>query len=97
MMDIAMSPDARSVVERVLAEESAKRDHLVVALSGAHAYGFPSPDSDFDLKAVHVESTDRLLGLGSVPLHADRMEVIETGGFHRVVTATLLGPGGGAE
>lgn len=77
MMDIAMSPDARSVVERVLAEESAKRDHLVIALSGAHAYGFPSPDSDFDLKAVHVESTDRLLGLGNVPLHADRMEVID--------------------
>ena len=34
----------RSIVDRVLDEEEAKRTHLVVALSGAHAYGFPSPD-----------------------------------------------------
>lgn len=29
---------------------------LWVALTGAHAYGFPSPDSDLDLKAVHAVS-----------------------------------------
>src|SRR5690606_22403890 len=43
----------RAVADRVLDEESARRRHLVIALSGAHAYGFPSPDSDLDLKAVH--------------------------------------------
>lgn len=68
---------AQAVLEAVLDEESRKRSHLVVALSGAHAYGFPSPDSDLDLKCVHVEPTDRLLGLGGVALHADRMEVID--------------------
>lgn len=70
-------PHARAIVERALAEENAKRSHLVVSLSGAHAYGFPSPDSDFDLKAIHVEATPRLLGLSNPTLHADRMEVID--------------------
>jgi hypothetical protein len=35
----------REVMNRVIAEEEARRRHLVIALSGAHAYGFPSPDS----------------------------------------------------
>lgn len=74
---LEIPPHARTIVERALAEESAKRSHLVVSLSGAHAYGFPSPDSDFDLKAVHVEPAHRLLGLSNPVLHADRMEVID--------------------
>jgi uncharacterized protein len=72
-----LSEKQREVMARVLAEEEAKREHLVVALSGAHAYGFPSPDSDLDLKSIHVERTERLLGLEVTELHADRMEVIE--------------------
>lgn len=63
--------------ERVLTEESAKRRHLVVAISGAHAYGFPSPDSDVDLKAIHIERTDRLLGLSKTTAHADRLEIVD--------------------
>ena len=39
----------RAVMARVLDEEEAQREHVVVYLSGAHAYGFPSPDSDLDL------------------------------------------------
>ena len=74
---VDLTAHARAMMERALAEESAKRSHLVVSLSGAHAYGFPSPDSDLDLKAIHVERTDRLLGLGNATLHADRMEVLE--------------------
>jgi predicted nucleotidyltransferase len=72
-------PDAhaRAVAEQVLAEEEAKRRHLVVALSGAHAYGFPSPDSDLDLKGFHLEPTRRLVGLEPPPLHANRFEVIQ--------------------
>src|SRR4029453_16083209 len=27
---------------------------LFVTISGAHLYGFPSPDSDYDLRGVHV-------------------------------------------
>jgi hypothetical protein len=75
-MDILTAHQQR-VTDRVLAEEGAKRHHLVVSLSGAHAYGFPSPDSDLDLKAVHVEPTIGLLGLSPPALHASRFEVID--------------------
>ena len=27
---------------------------LFATISGAHLYGFPSPDSDYDLRGVHV-------------------------------------------
>ena len=27
---------------------------IFVTVSGAHLYGFPSPDSDYDLRGVHV-------------------------------------------
>ncbi len=30
------------------------KDFLFITLSGAHIYGFPSPDSDFDLRGVHI-------------------------------------------
>src|SRR5437762_4426876 len=65
------------VADRVLDEEARARRHIVVSLSGAHAYGFPSPDSDLDLKAIHVEPTASVLGLSPAAPHADRMEVIE--------------------
>lgn len=68
---------ARAAAEKVLAEESARRRHVVVALSGAHAYGFPSPDSDLDLKAVHVAPTRQLLGLGEPRSASDRLEVVD--------------------
>ncbi len=76
MKDLLTSHQA-AVVEKFLAEEKAKRTHLVISLSGAHAYGFPSPDSDFDLKAIHIVPTRELLGLGPEPKTAERMEVIE--------------------
>jgi predicted nucleotidyltransferase len=62
MTDV-LDTKARTVADAVLAEEEQRRHHLVVALSGAHAYGFPSPDSDLDLKAIHVAQTRSLLGL----------------------------------
>ena len=36
---------------------------LFATVSGAHLYGFPSPDSDVDLRGVHLLPPDRLLGL----------------------------------
>jgi predicted nucleotidyltransferase len=68
----------RAVADRVLDEESASRRHLVVSLSGGHAYGFPSPDSDLDLKAIHVAPTDQLLGLSPPPSNApDQVSVVD--------------------
>lgn len=34
-----------------------------VTISGAHLYGFPSPDSDYDLRGVHLLPVDDMLGL----------------------------------
>jgi predicted nucleotidyltransferase len=76
-MSAIADPHQRDVAERVLAEEGRARRHLVVHLSGAHAYGFPSPDSDLDLKAIHVERTELLLGLSPPAATRNRMEVIE--------------------
>ncbi|MDB4987867.1 MAG: hypothetical protein JWN04_3045 [Myxococcaceae bacterium] len=76
-MTHVLDAHARRVADQVLAEEEGRRRHLVVALSGAHAYGFPSPDSDLDLKAIHIAPTRSLLGLSEPPVTTDRMEVIE--------------------
>jgi len=44
---------------------AARQPHplLFVTLSGAHLYGFPSPDSDYDLRGVHVTPRPKVLGL----------------------------------
>ena len=36
---------------------------LFATISGAHLYGFPSPDSDFDLRGAHVLPLDAVAGL----------------------------------
>lgn len=36
---------------------------LFVTISGAHLYGFPSSDSDYDLRGVHILSNEAVLGL----------------------------------
>jgi hypothetical protein len=66
-----------AVARRFIAERACERRHLVVYLSGAHAYGFPSPDSDLDLKCVHVAPTRDLVGLEPVDDPGDRIEVVE--------------------
>jgi uncharacterized protein len=76
-MTNVLDPHAQRVADAVLAEEQGKRRHLVVALSGAHAYGFPSPDSDLDLKAIHIAPTRSLLGLSDPPVTSDRMEIVD--------------------
>jgi len=40
---------------------------VVVALSGAHAYGYPSKESPIELKGIHVEPTENLVGLVAPP------------------------------
>jgi predicted nucleotidyltransferase len=76
-MNSMLTSSQRLVADRVLAEEGKKREHLVLALSGAHAYGFPSADSDLDLKGIHIEPTARLVGLASPPSHANRFEILD--------------------
>src|SRR6266545_2804892 len=72
-----LTDSQRRVADRVLDEESRKRRHIVISLSGAHAYGFPSPDSDLDLKAIHLEPTTRLVSLSPPAPGVSRMEGID--------------------
>jgi len=36
---------------------------LFATISGAHLYGFPSPDSDFDLRGAHILPPNEVMGL----------------------------------
>ena len=49
---------------------------VFATISGAHLYGFPSPDSDFDLRGCHVLPTREVVGLTTGP------ETIEKSGIH---------------
>jgi len=40
---------------------------LFATVSGAHLYGFPSPDSDWDLRGVHVLPAAQVVGLEQGP------------------------------
>jgi predicted nucleotidyltransferase len=48
---------------------------LVVGLTGAHAYGFPSPDSDLDLKAVHAVPARALCGVSPKDTPLEHVEI----------------------
>jgi len=50
---------------------------LFATLSGAHLYGFPSPDSDFDLRGAHVLPLERVLGLDAREETVEDARVIE--------------------
>lgn len=50
--------------QRVYAEIARQPYPLLFAtISGAHLYGFPSPDSDYDLRGVHILPTREVIGL----------------------------------
>lgn len=49
---------------------------IFATISGAHLYGFPSPDSDFDLRGVHVLPLNEVVGLKT------GNETVEQSGVH---------------
>jgi predicted nucleotidyltransferase len=50
--------------EKLLRQVQSHPYPLVFAtVSGAHLYGFPSPDSDFDLRGVHLLPLEEVVGL----------------------------------
>lgn len=58
-------PDkVRPILERVAA--TAPYPLLFATVSGAHHYGFPSPDSDFDLRGVHILPAAEVVGLNEL-------------------------------
>ncbi len=59
-----MNPDDPTSDPRLQSVVAAHPYSLLFAtISGAHLYGFPSTDSDFDLRGVHLLPSDKLLGL----------------------------------
>jgi len=54
-----MTPDER------LQSEVSRQPYplLFVTVSGAHLYGFPSPDSDYDLRGAHILPLREIVGL----------------------------------
>ena len=51
---------------------------VFATLSGAHLYGFPSPDSDFDVRGVHLLPLEAVVGL-TEPHETIEVEKIENG------------------
>ena len=49
---------------------------MFATISGAHLYGFPSPDSDFDMRGIHLLPAEQIVGLG------DCEESVEKSGIH---------------
>lgn len=62
MTDSASHPSTR---DRRLIAEAAEHPYplLFATVSGAHLYGFPSADSDYDLRGAHITPTTLLAGI----------------------------------
>ncbi len=77
LLPMALPPDVNApALERFLRQYTDPASDkycsiLWIGLTGAHAYGFPSPDSDLDLKGVFVAPADKLLGLKEPRLTID--------------------------
>jgi predicted nucleotidyltransferase len=64
-------------MEKLLKEVRAHPYPLVFAtVSGAHLYGFPSPDSDYDLRGVHLLPLEEVVGLAPGNETVQRSEVV---------------------
>ena len=50
---------------------------VFATISGAHLYGFPSPDSDFDLRGAHVLPLEQVIGLDVPNQTVEDSRVIE--------------------
>jgi predicted nucleotidyltransferase len=70
-----MTPDL-VLGRRFLARQGAPGAFLV-GVTGAHYYGFPSPDSDLDLKGVHAAPTREIVSLKPPPDSCDHLGVFE--------------------
>lgn len=71
-----LNPDLETA-RRFVAANPPPGELLHVGLVGAHYYGFPSADSDLDLKGIHLAPTASMLGLAPPPDTHDVLEVFE--------------------
>ncbi len=59
---------------------------LFVTLSGSHIYGFPSADSDYDLRGVHVTPSSQVLSLHGIGRETVEDETWDDGPEDELVT-----------
>jgi uncharacterized protein len=52
---------------------------LFMTVSGAHLYGFPSPDSDYDLRGAHILPLREVVGFPPLPNETVKFEEIRDG------------------
>ncbi len=81
-MTVTHNITADQRLHRIVAEQPYPL--LFVTISGAHLYGFPSPDSDFDLRGVHLLPAQEVIGL-----FAGR-DTIEVSGFYDSLEVDLV-------
>ena len=70
----------------LLRAEAARHPYrlLFATVSGAHLYGFPSPDSDYDLRGVHILPAHEAVGL------LPKRETIEVEGIREAIEMDLV-------
>jgi predicted nucleotidyltransferase len=70
----------------LLRTEAARHPYplLFATVSGAHLYGFPSPDSDYDLRGIHILPARDVVGL------LPKRETVEVSGFRGGVEMDLV-------
>jgi hypothetical protein len=88
-LDHALLPDLDRA-RRFLAAQPAPGRAIVCAITGSHIYGFPSADSDLDLKGIHVAPIRRLLGLTRPAESFDRLEIFEGAELDLTLTEARL-------
>ena len=60
-MTVQINPEATRRLKAVVEKHSYPL--IFATISGAHLYGFPSPDSDYDLRGTHVLPAHEVVGL----------------------------------
>lgn len=66
-----------ALAKRFLDAHGPKDEVLLCSITGSHTYGFASPDSDIDIKGIHIVPTEKLLLLNpKTPAH-DRLQVFD--------------------
>ncbi|HSI82243.1 MAG: nucleotidyltransferase domain-containing protein [Candidatus Methylacidiphilales bacterium] len=74
-MTALVNPAIDSRLQRIVAAQCYPL--LFATISGAHLYGFPSPDSDYDLRASHVLPLERVVGLAISDETLEQASIIE--------------------
>jgi predicted nucleotidyltransferase len=66
---VSTQTHALRAVDQKLREAISRQAYpfVFVTISGAHLYGFPSPDSDYDLRGCHVLPVENAIGLDPGP------------------------------